>query len=642
MSGIWRFGHEVATVLPHSRFNKWRLTISVDIRIDFNDPTVFGDNRQPAGRVLTKSTRSERGRRKFAPAMRKSLTALLGSLCLLFVASAAAQAETRTLKLYFIHTHERAEIAYKRDGKFIPSGLKQINNFLRDWRKNEPTNMDPRVVDLLWEVYHAVGAKDYIHIVSAYRSPKTNAMLRSRSKGVAEKSQHMLGKAIDFYIPGVKLATLRRTAMRFQVGGVGYYPTSGSPFVHIDVGNARYWPRMSRGELMAMFPDGNTVYLPADGKPLAGYSQAMASYKSRRKDISEIQLASASDKPRRGFLANLFGGGADEEEDSAQVEVASAPVAAAGRAAVAAASAPEPAATPATILAAMPAQAVPLPGVAPRPSVGVGVPLAVAAEPVEPAPAPGEVELAMNVPLPTPRPDYTPPAPAAAQAPVQVAEAESGQIAAQIAGVHVTGADVMAGITGKGAPPEPAATLAAYLPASGKPSDGEQQVMIAALPEPRPTLDAPKGAAGNSEAALARAEAKEMVDERLARLASAPSASPRLALISRDEGTDPAEIMGTGPRTTAKGGRPTIADEKPDPRSITIPVPQQVARWALSNEPVRLDTRGTRAPSFAHAFVRSAPQVVYTAGFQTASIGDINRFSGPAVVFLSVARFQTN
>jgi hypothetical protein len=186
------------------------------------------------------------------------------------------------------------------------------------------------------------------------------------------------------------------------------------------------------------------------------------------------------------------------------------------------------------------------------------------------------------------------------------------------------------------------ATLAAYLPASGKPSDGEQQVMIAALPEPRPTLDAPKGAAGNSEAALARAEAKEMVDERLARRGAAPSAAPRLALISRDEGTDPAEIMGAGPRTTAKGGRPTVADEKPDPRSITIPVPQQVARWALSNEPVRLDTRGTRAPSFAHAFVRSAPQVVYTAGFQAASIGDINRFSGPAVVFLSVARFQTN
>jgi hypothetical protein len=93
-------------------------------------------------------------------------------------------------------------------------------------------------------------------------------MLRSRSKGVAKTSQHTAGKAMDFYIPGVPLAKLRATAMKFQGGGVGYYPSSGSPFVHVDTGNVRSWPRMSRQQLLALFPNGETLYLPTDGKPL--------------------------------------------------------------------------------------------------------------------------------------------------------------------------------------------------------------------------------------------------------------------------------------------------------------------------------------------------------------------------------------
>src|SRR5690606_1211978 len=134
-------------------------------------------------------------------------------------AASVAQAETRTLKLYFIHTREKAEITFKRNGRYDQAGLKKINNFLRDWRRNEPTKMDPRLLDLVWEVYQKVGARDYIHVVSAYRSPQTNSMLRSRSKGVAKKSQHMLGKAMDFYIPGVSLKTLRNTGLAAQGGG---------------------------------------------------------------------------------------------------------------------------------------------------------------------------------------------------------------------------------------------------------------------------------------------------------------------------------------------------------------------------------------------------------------------------------------
>ena len=257
----------------------------------------------------------------FLKSVAKAAASLAAVACLamplLSVSAGHAAAETRSLKLYFIHTKERANIVFKRNGKFDPKGLQQISNLLRDWRRNEPTKMDPRLFDLVWEVYRRSGATDYIHVVSAYRSPATNGMLRSRSKGVAKNSQHMLGKAMDFYIPGVRLATLRGIAMQMQVGGVGYYPTSGSPFVHLDVGGVRAWPRMSRQELVKLFPNGNTVHLPADGKPLPGYDVALASYKKRLASGAPIEIASASGSPKKrpNLFAALFGGG-DEDEDA--------------------------------------------------------------------------------------------------------------------------------------------------------------------------------------------------------------------------------------------------------------------------------------------------------------------------------------
>lgn len=234
-----------------------------------------------------------------------------------FVPSKPAEAagETRSLKLYFIHTGEKATITFKRNGKFDAKGLQEINRFLRDWRRNEPTRMDPRLFDLVWEVYNKVGASDYIHVVSAYRSPTTNAMLRSRTKGVAETSQHMRGKAMDFYIPGIPLKTLRETAMKYQRGGVGFYPTSRSPFVHLDVAGVRAWPRMPREELVRLFPTGKTLHIPADGKPLPGYEQALAEYKARADAPIEIANSSGSKPKRPNLLAFLFGGG-DEDEDA--------------------------------------------------------------------------------------------------------------------------------------------------------------------------------------------------------------------------------------------------------------------------------------------------------------------------------------
>jgi uncharacterized protein YcbK (DUF882 family) len=203
---------------------------------------------------------------------RASLTASL-----LFIGSTAF-GDTRALMLHHVHTDEKLTITYKKDGQYDNAALKKINWIMRDWRKNEAITMDPKAIDLLWEVYHGIGAKGPIQIIGGYRTPSTNEMLRTRSlrSGVALHSLHMLGKAIDFYIPSVSLAKVRETAMRLQGGGVGYYPTSGSPFVHLDVGNVSAWPRLTREQLVKLFRDGRTTHLPADGTPLVGYELARA------------------------------------------------------------------------------------------------------------------------------------------------------------------------------------------------------------------------------------------------------------------------------------------------------------------------------------------------------------------------------
>jgi uncharacterized protein YcbK (DUF882 family) len=272
------------------------------------------------------------------------LAILLVGAATLFGTTGSARAETRTLNIEFVHTGERASITFKRNGRYDPKGLKQLNYILRDWRRNEPTKMDPRLFDLVWEVYRRAGAKGYIKAVSGYRSPQTNAMLRSRSKGVAKESQHMRGTAMDFYIPGVPLKTLRELGVKLQAGGVGYYPNSGSPFVHMDVAGVRAWPRMNRQDLVRLFPDGKTVHIPADGKPLPGYQQALAEYKRRIESGAGIMMADDKRPSRpRNFLAMLFGGGGDEDEEEDVPAPAERPALAAQ---------PEPAAPPPPVVTA--------------------------------------------------------------------------------------------------------------------------------------------------------------------------------------------------------------------------------------------------------------------------------------------------
>jgi hypothetical protein len=170
--------------------------------------------------------------------------------------------------------------------------------------------MDRHLFDIIWEVYRDVDGRKPIQIISAYRSPATNSMLRRRSSGVARFSQHMLGHAMDFFIPDIPLDQIRAAGLRLQRGGVGFYPTSGSPFVHLDTGSVRHWPRMTHDQLARVFPDGRTVHLPSNGGPLKGYELARADIEKRG---NGDDAATVGKKP--GLFASLFKGGKSNEED---------------------------------------------------------------------------------------------------------------------------------------------------------------------------------------------------------------------------------------------------------------------------------------------------------------------------------------
>jgi uncharacterized protein YcbK (DUF882 family) len=258
------------------------------------------------------------------------------------VHDAAALNETRTLSFHHTHSQEDLTVTFKRDGRYDEEALKQLNHFLRDWRTQDQTTMDRHLFDILWEVYRDVDGKKPIQIISSYRSPATNAMLRRRSSGVARFSQHMLGHAMDMFIPDVPLEQIRFAGLRLQRGGVGFYPTSGSPFVHLDTGSIRHWPRMTRDQLVRVFPDGRTVHLPTDGKPLPGYQLAMADIEKRDGDDHAMTKSSPS------LWANLFKRKSNDEED----EGAGAEIVADN--------------TPAAAVPAKSAEAVPMPRVKPQ------------------------------------------------------------------------------------------------------------------------------------------------------------------------------------------------------------------------------------------------------------------------------------
>ncbi len=145
----------------------------------------------------------------------------------------------RALDLYNLHTGEHLQTPYWVEGVYLEESLAQINNVLRDHRNGEIIEMDLQLLDLLHDIQLKLENTQALHIISAYRSPQTNQMLRQNSAGVAKKSLHMEGKAIDIRLPGIHLRDLKVGALELGRGGVGYYPRS--QFVHLDVGRARFW-----------------------------------------------------------------------------------------------------------------------------------------------------------------------------------------------------------------------------------------------------------------------------------------------------------------------------------------------------------------------------------------------------------------
>ncbi len=191
---------------------------------------------------------------------------------------ASALGETRTLSIFNIHTKETITVTFKKDGKYDEEALKRLNTFMRDWRAEKETKMDPELIDHIWMLHQQLGSNVPVHLICGYRTAETNSNLRKHGGGQAKRSQHILGKAADITFPDVPVKVLRNSALVWEWGGVGYYPTSGVPFVHVDTGRVRMWPRIPRLELAALFPKGHSDYVPMDGKPITpkDYQVAMA------------------------------------------------------------------------------------------------------------------------------------------------------------------------------------------------------------------------------------------------------------------------------------------------------------------------------------------------------------------------------
>lgn len=175
---------------------------------------------------------------------RKFLTSVAGAAFTLAAPGAIAVAKPvskhdRELAFYNIHTGEKISATYWSDGNYLKDGIKEISWLLRDHRAGVASSMDPKLFDLLHQLQTEVGHPGEFQVISGYRSPATNNMLNKHTSGVAKRSYHMLGQAIDVRLPGFETRHLHKAAKSFKAGGVGYY--SKSDFVHLDVGRVRYW-----------------------------------------------------------------------------------------------------------------------------------------------------------------------------------------------------------------------------------------------------------------------------------------------------------------------------------------------------------------------------------------------------------------
>ncbi|MCG7497075.1 DUF882 domain-containing protein [Vibrio sp. Of7-15] len=163
----------------------------------------------------------------------------LGALTPKMAFASLLKEEPRSLALNNLHTGEKLDTEYFNGQDYVRKELTKINHICRDFRRNEIANMDKRLFDQVSAIQQLIGCNAEVTVISGYRSPATNEMLRKKSGGVAKKSYHMLGQALDMRLEGVPLAEVRKAALSLKAGGVGYYPKSN--FVHIDTGPVRSW-----------------------------------------------------------------------------------------------------------------------------------------------------------------------------------------------------------------------------------------------------------------------------------------------------------------------------------------------------------------------------------------------------------------
>ncbi len=169
-----------------------------------------------------------------------TLVGVSGGLLMPAAFAAPTNPVDRVLSFYNTHTGEKLTTTYWAEGQYQQDSLKEIGWLLRDHRAEQAHAIDPQLLDTIHALQSCIEKPNCdFHIISGYRSPKTNAKLRSKSSGVAKKSFHMRGKAIDIRVPGVDIARVRKAAVSLKAGGVGYYPRSN--FIHLDTGRPRAW-----------------------------------------------------------------------------------------------------------------------------------------------------------------------------------------------------------------------------------------------------------------------------------------------------------------------------------------------------------------------------------------------------------------
>ncbi len=570
------------------------------------------------------------------------------SLVALIVGSRATQdaianGETRTISIQHMHTKELTTVTFRRDGRYVAEALDKLNWALRDWRRDEPTKMDPRLFDIAWEVQREAGSAGPFHVVSAYRSPETNSMLRRRSRGVAKHSQHTMGKAMDFYLPDVSPTQIRAIGMKLQRGGVGYYPSAYTPFIHLDVGSVRSWPRMTRDQLARLFPDGNTVHIAADGRPLEGYETAKAMIIARGGSVggfgsTDFDEGAIMQGSRRSLWASLFGWNEEDEsrptqrgrlgargsqaalayapaqqpsshrDDAGVYAFLSNPEGAGSSAAQPASRAAGPSRTPDIQVAALARPADGETEAAPPPAPSRAP---VAAPPPEPTPVPATPRF-VQAPFPTARPPGL--------APVQLASVQPGS----------TGARMQ---WNQGAPGQPA-------PDTPTLDASSQRVVLAPVPPRRPD-----GLVALAPAALATASAGPVLASASRAVAVTLPADPPPKLVSVNHPAPPQRpplLTGAIARTQAPPTPIVAATAPPVP---VQPAQNRAERQALDNlfAAAALGTLPAGSAKITTSRARSQPsqaesldtgaQPAAALGFTQRDPNDArsDRFSGPAV-----------